>query len=260
MKDKNVIVQTDGPILRITVNRPDRLNALNEKTISALETAFREDAMQDAIRVVIISGAGDRAFVAGADISEIKELDSLKAHEYGRRGHQLMERIQQLGKPVIASINGYALGGGCELALACTIRLAASNASLGLPEINLGLIPGFGGTQRLARLIGAGRALHMTLSGEMISAQQALDWGLVSGLYEPKRLDTAVDKLANKLASSAPLAMRAIIDSINQGLDLPLDSGLHIEANRFAMCFSTKDMQEGTSAFLQKRKPVFKGN
>ena len=260
MNDKNVIVKSDGPILRITVNRPQKLNALNQKTVAALNAAFRDDASHDAIRVVILTGAGDKSFVAGADISEIKGLDPVKAREYGQKGQQLMNRIENLGKPVIAAINGYALGGGCELALACHIRLATSNASLGLPEINLGIIPGFGGTQRLGRLIGAGRALHLTLSGEMISAEQALDWGLVSGTYEPKRFTEAVDKLAAKLARSAPHAMHAIIDSITQGMNLPIEAGLSIESNRFALCCATNDMREGTSAFLQKRKPEFKGD
>jgi enoyl-CoA hydratase len=213
MNDKNVIVKSDGPILHVTVNRPQKLNALNQKTVAALEAAFRDEASRESIRVVILTGAGDKAFVAGADISEIKGLDPARAREYGQRGQQLMQRIENLGKPVIAAINGYALGGGCELALACHIRIASSSASLGLPEINLGIIPGFGGTQRLGRLIGAGRALHVTLTGEMMSAQQALDWGLVSSVHEPKRLVEAVEKLAAKLSRSAPQAMHAIIDS-----------------------------------------------
>jgi enoyl-CoA hydratase len=260
MNDKNVIVKSDGPILRITVNRPQKLNALNRKTVAALNAAFHDQASRDAIRVVILTGVGDKAFVAGADISEIQNLDPTAARAYVRAGQKLMNDIENLGKPVIAAINGYALGGGCELALASTIRLATSTASLGLPEINLGILPGFGGTQRLGRLIGAGRAMHMTLSGEMISAEQALDWGLISGMFEPRRFTEAVDKLAGKLARSAPHAMHAIIDLINRGMELPIESGLQIEADRFALCCATHDMREGTSAFLQKRKPEFKGN
>ena len=259
MSYTNILVRSDGPVLHITVNRPRKLNALNRKTVQELTRVFREEANAEAVRVVILTGSGDQAFVAGADISEIRELTPVKAREFSMAGQELMLDIQQLGKPVIAAINGYALGGGCELALACTLRLASTNASLGLPEINLGIMPGFGGTQRLGRLIGPGRALEMALTGEMIDAEQALDWGLVTGVYEPQKLEAAAEKLASKLARSAPHAMDGIMTAVNQGLDLPLQAGLEIETDRFALCCATQDMKEGTGAFLDKRKPRFTG-
>lgn len=243
----------------ISIDRQDKLNALNQAVISGLDHAFRQAQEDPQVRCIILTGAGTRAFVAGADIAEIKTLDHASASAFLAKGNALMTLIQNLGKPVIAAINGFALGGGCELALACSLRIASRSAQLGLPEIGLGLIPGYGATQRLTRLIGHGRALEMMLSGGMVSADQALDWGLVNQVTEADELETAVNRLASKLARSAPLALRAILTAVNDGADLALARGLALEQELFASICSTGDMQEGTSAFLEKRRPEFKG-
>ena len=260
MPFENIATSIDQFVLSITINRPDKLNALNQATLSELSTIIQRASEDDGVRVVTLTGAGEKAFVAGADISEIQHLNPIQARRFSQFGQQLMLDIQNLGKPVIAAINGYALGGGCELALACSIRIAGEQAMLGLPEIKLGIMPGFGGTQRLARLIGAGRALHMALSGAPIDAQQALAYGLVTEVVPPNELSTATDRLASALASAAPHAMEGILDSINKGSDLPLEAGLELETDRFALCCATEDMREGTSAFLEKRKAQFSGN
>ena len=259
MAYQNLLVETNDRVQRIIVNRPEKLNALNAATVAELHRAFERARDDDAVRAVVLTGAGDKAFVAGADISEIRNLDPTQARWFSWKGQQLMLAIERLGKPVIAAVNGYALGGGCELALACSVRLAATTATFGLPEINLGIMPGFGGTQRLGRLIGAARATDLALTGRMIDAEQALAWGLVTSVEEGTRLEAAVDKLAGGLAASAPHAMAGILDAINLGLDLPLEAGLAMETDRFALCCSTEDMREGTSAFLEKRKPSFSG-
>lgn len=243
----------------ICIDRQEKLNALNQAVISGLDHAFHEAGKDPEVRCVVLTGAGNKAFVAGADIAEIKTLTQESAAAFIVKGNALMNRIQNLGKPVIASINGFALGGGCELALACSLRIASRTAQLGLPEVGLGLIPGYGATQRLARLIGHGRALEMILGGAMISAEQAREWGLVNQVVEPDELEAAVDKLAAKLARSAPLAMRAILKAVNAGADLELSQGLALEQALFAEICSSRDMQEGTSAFLEKRRPEFKG-
>jgi len=259
MNETFVHSATDGAILHITIDRQDKFNALNRAVLAQLQAAFETAAGDSDIRCVVLGGAGSRAFVAGADIGEIQALGRGNVSEFVQQGHMLMHSIEMLGKPVIAAINGFALGGGCELALACTLRIAASTAQLGLPEVGLGLIPGFGGTQRLSRLIGRGRALEMMLTGVPINAEQAKNWGLVNAVAEPENLAEAVNRLASKLARSAPCAMRAILKTVHGGADLELAQGLALETEQFAQVCATEDMQEGTSAFLQKRKPEFKG-
>jgi enoyl-CoA hydratase len=260
MNFSNLQTQTDQRIMRITINRPQSLNALNAKTIEELSRAIDQAASDDEVRVVVITGAGDKAFVAGADITEIQTLDEATTAEFVERGHATMLKIQNLGKPVIAAINGYALGGGCELALACTLRVGSDNALMGLPEISLGIIPGFGGTQRLARIVGTGRGLEMMLGGKPINAKQALDWGLLNQVVEQEDLLEATYKLAAHLSKSAPIAMQSIMDAVNRGADLPLEDGLEIEKNQFVKICGTQDMREGTTAFLEKRKANFKGH
>ncbi len=259
MGSKLVDSRHEDGITWITINLPEKLNALSFDVIRQLEELFEAAAGDERTRVVVITGAGDKAFVAGADINEILNMDMSQAPEVVRRGQELMNTIENLGKPVIAAINGYALGGGCELALACTIRVASSNAMLGLPEIKLGLLPGYGGTQRLARVIGRGRALAMMLSGDPVPASQALDWGLVTQVVEPDALQEAVAKLAGRLANAAPLSVRSICDAVYRGADLGLAEGLAIEAAHFVDLCASEDMREGTSAFLEKRKPDFRG-
>ncbi len=259
MNETFVHSAADGAIVHITIDRQDKLNALNRVVLAQLQAAFETASGSPDIRCVVLTGAGTRAFVAGADIGEIQALGRENAGKFVKQGHELMSLIENLGKPVIAAINGFALGGGCELALACTLRIAASTAQLGLPEVGLGLIPGFGGTQRLSRLIGRGRALEMMLTGVPVNADQAKDWGLVNAVAEPEKLAEKVNKLAGRLARSAPCAMRAILKAVHGGADLDLALGLAVEAEQFAKMCTTQDMREGTSAFLQKRKPEFKG-
>ena len=226
MSHSLVHTRTDGAVFHITIDRQDKLNALNRAVLEELESAFSAAGDDSDVRVVVFTGAGPRAFIAGADIGEIRQLDRAGGAAMARQGHDLALKIQNLGKPVIAAVNGFALGGGCELALACSIRIASSNAILGLPEIKLGLMPGFGGTQRLARLIGRGQAMEMALTGDPVDARRALELGLVNQVVAPKELENAVGELAGKLAGSAPHAMRGILNAINHGTDLPLADGL----------------------------------
>lgn len=259
MDYQNLDVQTGQGVMTITINRPDKLNALNRQTLSELSRALDDAAADEQIRALIITGAGEKAFVAGADIGELRDLNPIQAREFSAFGQQVMSKLQNLGKPSIAAINGFALGGGCELALACTLRYAASHAKIGLPEIKLGIMPGFGGTQRLTRLIGPGRALEMALTGEPINAEQALKWGIVNKVIEPGDLLSEADAISRKLAVSAPHALSGILRSVHYGADLSLATALNIETSQFAICCGTDDMREGTSAFLERRAPVFKG-
>lgn len=254
-----VLSASENGVTTLTINRPQKLNALDRDVIGALESAFQAAADDPATRVVVLTGAGPKAFVAGADIGELRDLGDDQARAFVERGLALMARIENLGKPVIAAINGFALGGGCELALACTMRIAADTARLGLPEVKLGLIPGYGGTQRLARLIGRGRALHLMLTGDPVTAEAALAQGLVTAVVPADELTAHVAGLAKSLAAGAPLAMAAIMDSVNTGADLPLADGLAVETDRFVAVCGSEDMREGTAAFLEKRRADFKG-
>jgi enoyl-CoA hydratase len=259
MAYENLLVERDGGVLTITINRPKVLNALNGATLAELASAIDDAGTDAGVRVVVITGSGDRAFVAGADINELAALTPVGGQEHGRRGQLLFERIDRLGKPVIAAINGFALGGGCELAMACTVRLAADTAKLGQPEINLGLIPGFAGTQRLARLVGRGRALEMLLTGQPISADEAWRIGLVNRVVPAAELATEVRTLAVALASKPAVAVRFILEAVTNGLDMAERDAEQYEATLFGLVFSTDDMREGTRAFLEKRKPEFTG-
>jgi enoyl-CoA hydratase len=259
MTVENLLLERDGAVLTVTINRPKVLNALNAQTLDELHRAMR-DAKQDAsIRVVIITGAGDRAFVAGADINELAQQTPLAGRERALSGQHVFDLIEHLGKPVIAAINGFALGGGCELAMACTLRLAADTAKLGQPEINLGLLPGYAATQRLPRLVGKGRALELLLTGATIDAVAAERIGLVNRVVPAGELLAAARNLAVTLAAKAPVATAFILDAVHKGLEMPFDEGCLHEATLFGLVASTEDMREGTRAFLDKRTPVFKG-
>ncbi|MCK7595268.1 enoyl-CoA hydratase/isomerase family protein [Pseudomarimonas salicorniae] len=255
----NLLIEDRGAVRRITVNRPDKLNALNRETIAQLHHAFAEAAGEPSVRVVVLAGAGNKAFVAGADISELASQTPVEARDTSRFGQQLMSRIEALGKPVIAEIGGYCLGGGMELAMGCHLRIASEKARFGQPEVNLGLIPGFGGTQRLLRLAGRSATLELCLTGEQISAERAYQLGIVSRLVAAEELEAECMKLAEHLAGLAPQALRGVLDSVIAGGEAALPLGLEFETQAFAVAFSTEDMREGTSAFLERRKPQFQG-
>ena len=258
-KLENVLCEKKGVIAYVTVNRPKVLNALNTPTWADLRKAF-EDARDDAaVRGVILTAAGNKAFIAGADISEVAHDTALEAEQSSRFGQEVLNLIENLGKPVIAAINGFALGGGCETAMACTIRIAVENAMFGQPEVKLGLLPGGGGTQRLPRLVGKGRALQLILSGEMISAQEAYRIGLVNEIVPAADLITRAEAILNKITANAPVAVRLALKAVNSGMETSQSEGLRLEASYFGLCVSTEDKKEGTSAFLEKRAPQFHG-
>jgi enoyl-CoA hydratase len=259
MAFRTLTMANRGAVRTITVNRPDKLNALNRETINELTVAFGQAAQDDAVRAVVLTGAGEKAFVAGADIAEMNGYTPVQAQAFSRAGQRLMLNIERLGKPVIARIQGYALGGGLELAMACHLRIASDRAKFGQPEVGLGLIPGFGGTQRLLRLAGRGAALELCLLGQQIDAQRAASLGLVTRVVEAAALDEAVDTMADQLAAAAPLAMAGILDAVLNGGECAIDQGLDYETQGFALAFSTDDMREGTTAFLERRKPTFNG-
>jgi len=255
----NVLYEKKGSIAYVTVNRPKVLNALNTPTWKELRTAF-EDARDDvAVRGVILTGAGDKAFIAGADISELARLTAFEAEQSSRFGQEILDLVENLGKPVIAAVNGFALGGGCETAMACTIRIAVETAKFGQPEVALGLVPGGGGTQRLPRLVGKGRALQLILSGEMISAQEAYRIGLVNEIVPAADLITRAETILKKIASKAPIAVKFALEAANKGLETSQGEGLLLEASYFGLCAATEDKKEGTTAFLEKRRPQFQG-
>ncbi len=256
---ENLRLDRDGAVATITIDRQRVLNALSTAVLEDLRHAVLEVKHDDSVRVVVVTGAGDKAFVAGADINELARLSPPDAKEHALRGQHVFDLIANLGKPVIAAVNGYALGGGCELAMACTFRLAADTAVFGQPEIDLGLIPGYGGTQRLSRLVGRARALDLILTGRRIKAAEALAIGLVDRVVAPAALLDDARALANVLAAKPPLAVRYAIQSVMRGLELPLAEGQFLEASLFALVASTEDMHEGTRAFLEKRAPVFQG-
>ena len=259
MPFQTLLVQDAAAIRRITLNRPDKLNALNRLTLDELHAAFTAAGADDSVRVVILTGAGSKAFVAGADITEMAALTPVQARDFSRHGQDLMLKIEHLGKPVIAMINGFALGGGMELAMACHLRFAAETAKLGQPEVNLGLIPGFGGTQRLLRLAGRGPTLELCLLGQPINAQRALALNLLHRVFPADALEQETLTMAEQLANSAPQALRGILDAVLVGGESALEVGLAFETQVFALTFSTEDKKEGTEAFLARRKPVFTG-
>jgi enoyl-CoA hydratase len=259
MAYRNLEIGNRGAVRTIVINRPDKLNALNRDTLNELTIAFAQAAQDDAVRVMVLAGAGEKAFVAGADISEMSGYTPVQAQGFSRAGQRLMTSIERLGKPVIARVQGFALGGGMELAMACHLRIASEKAKFGQPEINLGLIPGFGGTQRLLRLAGRSAALELCLTGTPINAQRAYELGIVTRVVAPDALDDAVTTLADQLALAAPLAAAGILDAVLQGGETGIDQGLEFETQGFALAFSTEDMREGTTAFLEKRKAEFKG-
>jgi len=259
MAFENLLYVKRNAIGYVTVNRPEKLNALNRKTMDELEECFQEIESDDEVRAVILTGAGEKAFVGGADINELAVQTPVEGKEMSVRGQKILDLIEHLGKPVIAAINGYALGGGCELALACTLRIASENARLGQPEVKLGLIPGYAGTQRLTRLVGKGRALEMVLSGEPVSAAEAYRIGLVNQVVPAQDLIATAEKLAQKILANAPLAVKFALEAVNHGLEMTQAEGQFLEANLFGLCCTTADMQEGTRAFLEKRPARFTG-
>jgi enoyl-CoA hydratase/carnithine racemase len=255
----NVLYEKKNGIAYVTVNRPKVLNALNTPTWKDLRTAF-EDARDDAtVRGVILTGAGNKAFVAGADIGELAQASGFEAEQSSRFGQGVLDLIEDLGKPVIAAVNGFALGGGCETAMACTVRLAVDTARFGQPEVTLGLVPGGGGTQRLPRLVGKGRALQLILSGEMISAQEAYRIGLVNEIVPADQLIARAEAILKKIAANAPIAVKFALEATNKGMEASQSEGLLLEASYFGLCAATEDKKEGTSAFLEKRVPQFHG-
>jgi len=259
MSYENVLIEKKNTIAYVTVNRPKVLNALNMATMEELRTAFTDIKNDPVTRVAILTGSGEKAFIAGADISELAKQDAVSGKEYTHRGQSVLDLIEGLGKPVIACINGFALGGGCEIAMACTMRLASQNAKLGQPEVKLGIIPGYGGTQRLPRLVGKGIAMQLVLTGDMISAEEAHRIGLVNEITAPADLIPRAEAIAQKIVANAPLAVQYAMEAVNRGLDLTLPDALYLEAMLFAVCCATEDKKEGTSAFLEKRPALFRG-
>jgi enoyl-CoA hydratase/carnithine racemase len=259
MSYENVLLEKKNPIAYVTVNRPKVLNALNMATMEELRAAFTDIQSDASIRVAILTGAGEKAFVAGADIGELAKQDPVSGKEFAHRGQAVLDLIENLGKPVIACINGFALGGGCELALACTMRLASDNAKLGQPEVKLGIIPGYGGTQRLSRLVGKGLAMQMVLAGETITAQEAHRIGLVNEVTAAAELIPRAEAIAAKIIANAPLAVQYAMEAVNKGMEMPLAEGLFLEASLFGVCCATDDKKEGTAAFLEKRPARFQG-
>jgi enoyl-CoA hydratase len=259
MEFKNLLIEKKETIAEVIINRPDKLNALNFETLTELYEVFNLFEKDASINVVVLTGAGEKAFVAGADIAELKSSGPKQAEKISIFGQRAFRKIETLKKPVIAMINGYALGGGCELAMSCHLRYGSEKAILGQPEINLAVITGFAGSQRLPRLVGRGRALELLLLGETITASKALEFGLLNGVFKPEELRDKTFDIAGKLAKKAPLALAAMIEAVLRGSDLNLEDGGRLEASLFGLLFSTEDLQEGMGAFLEKRKPEFKG-
>ena len=256
---ENVLYEKKGAIAYVTLNRPRVLNALNGRTWEDLRTAFNEACEDAEVRGVILTGAGDKAFIAGADISELAHLSAVEAEESSGHGQAVLNLVENLGKPVVAAINGFALGGGCETAMACTVRIASETAKFGQPEVKLGLLPGGGGTQRLPRLVGKGRALQLILTGEMISAQEAWRIGLVNEVVPAGGLISRAEAILKQMFSNAPIAIKYSLEAVNKGLETSQDEGQALEASFFGLCAGTEDKKEGTSAFFEKRAPQFQG-
>ena len=259
MEYRNLLYAVEDSVALVTVNRPEKYNALNRGVIGDLEQCVGEIERDASVRVVILTGAGEKAFVAGADISELAVLSPLEARDHAARGQRLFTRIENLSKPVIAAINGFALGGGLELAMACGIRIASENAKLGQPEVKLGIVTGYGGTQRLPRLAGKGAALGMLLTGDPISAQEAYRIGLVEQVVPQAELLSTARQWAARMLANAPISIALTLSAVNAGLEMPLDQAMAFEASQFALSCTTEDMREGTRAFLEKRKAQFKG-
>lgn len=259
MSYETLLVKTENGVGHITLNRPKVLNALNDQVITELGAVMGKFKADPEVKVLVITGSGEKAFAAGADIGELAAAAGIEALDLARKGQRLTRDMEQLGKPIVAAINGFALGGGCELAMACTLRIAADNAVFGQPEVNLGIIPGYGGTQRLSRLIGKGRAMDLVLTGRNVEAEEALAIGLVNRVVPIKDLEEETAKVAKKLMQKGPIALRLCMEAVNRGFDMTLDDGLELEANLFGVCSGTEDTTEGLAAFLEKRRPEFKG-
>ncbi|HUJ96186.1 MAG TPA: enoyl-CoA hydratase-related protein [Terriglobales bacterium] len=259
MSYENILFEKKNAIAYVTINRPKVLNALNMATMEELRAAFTEVKHDAHVRVAILTGAGEKAFVAGADINELARHDAIGAKEYTHRGQAVLDLIENLGKPVIACVNGFALGGGCEIAMACTFRLANENARFGQPEVKLGIMPGYGGSQRMPRLIGKGMAMQLLLTGEMIRAQEAHRIGLVNEVTSVAELIPRAEAIAQQIIANAPLAVQYTIEAVNKGTQMTLAEGLYLEAVLFSVACATEDKKEGTAAFLEKRPAVFKG-
>jgi enoyl-CoA hydratase len=259
MAYENILFEKKENIAYITFNRPKVLNALNRKTVEELRDALLDARDDSSVRVLILTGAGEKSFVAGADISELAQRTPIDGKEFSLFGQSVFHLLETIGKPSICAINGFALGGGCEMALCCAIRLASKTAKLGQPEVKLGIIPGYGGSQRLARLCGKGVAHEMCLTGEMITAEEAQRIGLVNHIYEPAELLPAAEALARKIITNAPIAVKYTMEAIERGVEMPQEEGLFLEATLFGLSCATEDMREGTKAFLEKRKADFKG-
>lgn len=253
------IEQHPSGVLQITLNRPDRLNALNAELLSELHDVLHHAENEKSVRALLVTGEGNKAFCAGADITQLAELNSQQGVKFAENGQQVFRHFETLSKPSLAAINGYAFGGGCELAMSTTLRMASSNAQFGQPEVKLGVIPGFGGTQRLARLVGKGRALDLCLTGRTIKAEDALAWGLITEMTSPENLLPRAHEILNGLIALAPIALSAVMKTIDVGYDLTLDDALHLEAIHFGLCCATQDKSEGVNAFLNKRKAEFTG-
>jgi len=258
MPYENLLIETRNHIRWLTISRPEKLNALNIATVSELENAITEAGADPDVWALAITGTGNRAFVAGADIEELNTLDPVDAREFALRGQRVFARLESMKKPVVAAVNGFALGGGCELAMACHIRIAADKAVFGQPEVKLGLIPGYGGTQRLPRLVGKGRALEIILTGRQVGAEEALQIGLISQICPEAELNARVEKLLGKIMANGPLAVAHCIEAVNRGFDLSLTEGCSIEAALFGIGASSEEMREGTAAFLEKRRARFR--
>jgi enoyl-CoA hydratase len=259
MAYENLLYDVKDQIARITFNRPNVLNALNFKTVDELSHCLDTARDDDSVRVLILTGAGEKSFVAGADINELARQTALDGKDTARRGQAVFGKLEKMGKPSIAAINGFALGGGCELALACTMRIASRTARLGQPEVKLGILPGYGGSQRLARLCGKGIAHEIILTGDMIGADEALRIGLVNRVTEPGELLPTAEAIARKIIANAPLAVKYSVEAIERGMEMPLEEGLFLEATLFGLCCATEDMREGTRAFIEKRPAKFQG-
>jgi enoyl-CoA hydratase len=259
MEYRNLLVEARSGVAVVTVNRPDKLNALDDRTMEELGAAFTSLGADAAVRGVILTGAGEKAFVAGADVGELARQSPVEGRERSIRGQKVLDRIESLGKPVVAAVGGFALGGGCELAMACHVRVASENAKLGTPEARLGIMCGYAGTQRLPRLVGKGRALELLLTGEMVDAQEAFRIGLVNKVVPRGKLLEESEALLRKMLANGPLSLRFIIEAVNAGLEMPFAEGQHLEATLFGLICTSEDMKEGTRAFLEKRPPKFQG-